>query len=88
MHFNRLGESYSMVESNLHFDKVTLTSQTGLTGLHNLPISVVNSGQRPTQSVVLCEWLDFSRSKAVSARDCFHMFCLCWSSMCLGFKGR
>ena len=30
MHFDRLNESYVMVRSNLHFDKVTLTGLTGL----------------------------------------------------------
>jgi len=30
MHFDRIDESYAMVKSNIHFDKVTLTSQTGL----------------------------------------------------------
>ena len=28
MHFDRLDESYTMVKSNLNFDKVTLTGQT------------------------------------------------------------
>ena len=30
MHFDRLDDCYAMVKSNLHFDKVTLTGQTGL----------------------------------------------------------
>ena len=30
MHFDHLDESYAIVKSNLHFDKVTLTVQTGL----------------------------------------------------------
>ena len=30
VHFDHLDESYTMVESNLHFDKVTLISLTGL----------------------------------------------------------
>ena len=30
MHFDLLDERYAMVKSNMHFDKVTLTSLTGL----------------------------------------------------------
>ena len=30
MHFDRLDESYAMMKSKLHFDKVTLTGLTGL----------------------------------------------------------
>ena len=32
MHFDRLDETYAMIQSNWHFDIVT---QTGLTGLHD-----------------------------------------------------
>ena len=37
MHFDHIDESYAMVKSNLHFDKVTLTDLTVLPGVLNFP---------------------------------------------------
>jgi len=47
MHFDRLDESYAMVNSNLNFGKVTLTGLTGLCILVKpvrpvMPILVIN----------------------------------------------
>ena len=53
MHFDRLDESYAMVKSNLHFDKITLTGLIGLAYPSDRYAQSCNSGRQQWTLIML-----------------------------------